>query len=219
VSGRPRRVGAAAIASAALILAALLGPPWPPAADASAALWQAHVADQANRLWLLAAAAETSVAAILFLAFLTGLPEHGLLARNDWPARFASACGILFVVSMTAAWAAWVSVPAGVQISGEPVPSGDIVRFLNDLGQAFIAFPAPLCAGAFAVALAVDGRRAGVLPRWLIVSGLVVGIVQIAGVLYFPLLLFLMWTALVGLVLLRRPSRNLVTAQPQEVAV
>jgi hypothetical protein len=106
-----------------------------------------------------------------------------------------------------------------VQISGEPVPSGDIVRFLNDLGQAFVAFPAPLCAGAFAVALAVDGRRTGAMPRWLAFTGLVVGIAQIGGVLYFPLLLFLLWTVLVGVVLALCSPGKPATAQPRAVAV
>jgi hypothetical protein len=212
-----RWVPVAGLGSSVLTLYALVGPPWPPSGDAAAAIWQAHVADQSNRLWLLGAAFATTVAGILFLAFMSGLGERGLLARRDWLAAFGYGCGLVFVVSIIAAWAAWVSIPAGVQISGEPVPSGELIRFFNDLGQTFVAFPAPLCAGGFAVALAIDAKRTSALPRWLSRSGFVVGIAQVAGILFFPLLLFPIWTALVGVVLLRSPSSGRRTSAHQEV--
>jgi len=199
-------VPVAGLGFSALTLFALVGPPWPPSGDAAAAIWQAHVADQSNRLWLLGAAFAMAVAGILFLSFMSGLGERGLLARRDWLAAFGNGCGVVFVVCIIAASSAWVSIPAGVQISGEPVPSGDLIRFFNDLGQAFIAFPAPLCAGGFVVALAADAKRSSALPRWLVRSGLVVGIGQLAGILFFPLLLFPIWTALVSVVLLRSES-------------
>jgi hypothetical protein len=212
-----RWVPVAGLGSSALTLYALVGPPWPPPGDAAAAIWQAQVADQSNRLWLLGAALAAIVAGILFLAFMSGLREYGLLAQWDWLAAFAYGCGLVFVVSIIAAWAAWVSIPAGVQISGEPVPSGELIRFFNDLGQAFVAFPAPLCAGGFAVALATDAQRTSGLPRWLSRSGFVVGIAQVAGILFFPLLLFPIWTALVGVVLVRSPSSGRRTSAHREV--
>jgi hypothetical protein len=121
-------------------------------------------------------------------------------------------------VSVIAAWAAWVSIPAGAQISGQPVPSGQLIRFLNDLGQAFATFPAPLCAAGFAVALATDAERTAVLPHWLSRSGLVVGIAQIARILLHPLRLFPIWTAFVGMILLRSTSSRRPTSLHRKVA-
>jgi hypothetical protein len=214
----PRWVGLAGLGFASLTIYALVGPPWPPSGDADAAIWQAHLADQSNRLGLLAAAMATVVAGILFLAFMSGLRTYGLLAQHDWLAAFGYGCGLVFVMSLIAAMAAWVSVPAGVQISGEPVPSGDLIRFFNDLGQAFVAFPAPLCAGGFAAALAMDARRSRALPAWLSSTGFVVGIAQFAGIFFFPLLLFPLWTALVSVALLRSPSSERHTSLRSEVA-
>jgi hypothetical protein len=72
-----RGAGVADVGFSVLTLNALLGSPRPPG-DAAAAIWQAHLADQSNRLWLLGAALATTVAAILFLAFMSGLREHRL---------------------------------------------------------------------------------------------------------------------------------------------
>lgn len=109
-------------------------------------------------------------------------------------------------MSVFATFCAWLTVPGGMQISGEPVPSGDLIRYFNDLGQTFLAIPIPLCAGAFAVAVAMDAGRTHVLPRWLATAGMVVGIAQLGGIFFFPLLLFPVWVATVAAVLLWQPS-------------
>jgi hypothetical protein len=188
---------AAGIGSAVLMLYALLGPPSPPAADAAPEIWRAQLADPANRLWLIAATIAATVAALLFLGFMAALRQRGVLGPV-----VGYGSGLLFVGCLLATFAVWVSVPAGIQISAEPVPDGDLIRFLNDLGQAFLAIPAPLCAGVFAVAVA---RSTGA-PRWLAASGYVVGVVQLVGILYFPFLLFPVWVGAVSLALLRRPA-------------
>ena len=213
-----RWVGGSGLGFSVLTLYALVGPPWPPPGDATATIWQAHLASQSNRLWLLGAALAATVAGILFLAFMSGLREHGIFAQPDWLGAFAHGCGVIFVVSIIAAWAAWASIPAGVQISGEPVPSGELIRFFNDLGQAHVAFPAPLFAGGFAIAAAIAAKRTSALPRWLSRSGFIVGVAQLAGSLFFPLLLFPIWIALVGVVLLARPSNGEPTGAGEEVA-
>jgi hypothetical protein len=197
---------AAGVASAALFLYALLGPPRPPEADAPAGVWQAHLANPGNRLWLLAGTLAATIAGVLFVAFMAGLRQRGLLARGDGLATLGYGCGLLFVMAVFATFCAWVAVPGGIQISGEPVPSGDLIRFFNDLGQAFLAIPAPLCAGAFAAAVATDAGRTHAIPRWLATVGMAVGIAQLAGIFFFPLLLFPAWVATVGAVLLWGPS-------------
>jgi hypothetical protein len=199
---------AAGVASAALLLYALLGPPWPPEGDAPAAVWQAHLANPGNRLWLLAGTLAATVAGVLFVTFMASLRQRGLLARGGGLATLGYGCGLLFVMSVFATFCAWVTVPAGIQISGEPVPSGELIRFFNDLGQAFLAIPAPLCAGAFAMAVATDAGRTHAIPQWLATAGIVVGIAQLGGIFFFPLLLFPAWVATVAAALLWAPSRH-----------
>jgi hypothetical protein len=199
---------AAGVASAVLLLYALLGPPRPPEGDAPADVWQAHLANPGNRLWLLMSTLAATIAGVLFVAFMASLRQRGMLARGDGLAVLGYGCGLLFVMAIFATFCAWVTAPAGIQISGEPIPSGDLIRFFNDLGQAFLAIPAPLCAGAFAVAVGTDAGRTHAIPHWLATAGMVVGVAQLGGIFFFPLLLFPAWVATVGATLFWAPSTH-----------
>jgi hypothetical protein len=207
---------AAGVGFAALTLYALLGPPKPPDPDASAAAWQAHLADAGNRGLLLASAVAATIAGVLFVMFMAGLRQRGLLAPSSALTTVGFGCGLLFVMNNFATWAAWVTVPAGIQISGEPMPDGDLIRFFNDLGQAFLAIPTPLCAGAFAVVITREAIRTGGMPRWLARTGTAVGLAQLAGILYFPFLSFPIWVGVAGIVLLRTPSPSDIDRHPTD---
>ena len=46
--------------------------------------------------------------------------------------------------------------------------------------------------------------RAALLPRWLVVTGYIVGVIVLLGGLFFiPLVLFVLWMLVVGIVMLR----------------
>jgi hypothetical protein len=196
----------AGIGFTVLAIYALVGPPWPPKGDAPALVWEAHLANAGNRLGMLASVMAATIAGVLFVAFMASLRARGVMAASNGLALLGYGSGLLFVMSIFAAFAAWASVPAGIQISGEPIPNGDLIRFFNDLGQAFVAIPAPLCAGTFALAVAADAGRTRALPQWLTRMAAVVGIAQAGGIFFFPFLLFPIWVATTGAVLLRRPS-------------
>jgi hypothetical protein len=201
----PQWAGLAGIGFGLLLLYALLGPPWPPDGNAPAAVWQAHLGSTAVRLELLAATLAATVAGLLFVTFMACLLQRGLLPARSAFASLGYGCGLLFVACIFAAFCAWVTIPGGIQISREPMPSGDLIRYFNDLGQAFITFPAPLCAGVFAIVVSRRIRATATIPRWLGSAGLLVGVAQLAGMFFFPLLLFPVWVGLVGAALARQP--------------
>ena len=88
------------------------------------------------------------------------------------------------------------------------MPSGELIRFTLDLGKAFIGLAVPLCVGMFAVAVGFANRSSHAMPRWLGISGIIVGIVElVGGVFFLPLVLFPIWIAAVSFALLAKPAR------------
>lgn len=54
--------------------------------------------------------------------------------------------------------------------------------------------------------------RAALLPRWLVVTGYVVGvIVFLGGLLFFPFILFLLWMRAIGIVMITRSGAAAAT--------
>jgi hypothetical protein len=72
-----------------------------------------------------------------------------------------------------------------------------------------LAFGALLLFGAGAgglliITTSIVSGRAALLPRWLVVTGYVLGvIVLLGGLLFFPIALFVLWILAMGVVMLR----------------
>lgn len=211
---------AAGIGFAVLMLYALLGPPSGPDQNAPDAVWEAYMADTSNQIWIFVEVGAGIIAGVLFVAFMAGLRQHGSLPPTAGRSVLGYGCGLLFAMSIFATFVAWGLVPAAVQIGGEPVPTAEFIRLSGDLGRGFIGLPAPLCAGVFAVAVGLDARTTHAVPRWLGIAGVVVGVVElVGGIFFFPLLLFPVWVAAVSVALLwRKSTRRPVTAAPNRSA-
>ncbi len=91
--------------------------------------------------------------------------------------------------------------------NGTPVPRGaDLARQLDGLGFGLLLVAGALTLALF-IALASNlARRDGTLPGWLTVAGYVVAVLQLAGALFFPFALALLWVLIVAIVLVRRPA-------------
>jgi len=210
----------AGLGFAILMLYALIGPPSGPDQNASDATWQSFIADGGNRIWIIAEVVAGTIAGVLFVVFMASLREHGLLSSTSGRSILGYGFGLLFVMSMFAAFAAWASVPASVAIGGEPVPTADVIRLSGDLGRAFISLPLSLSAGAFAIAMGFDARAARICPRWVATAGVVVGVVELLlGVNFFPLVLFPLWVAALSVALFRHsPARPAVATHTRSLA-
>jgi len=85
-----------------------------------------------------------------------------------------------------------------------PVPSGSLSQQLNGVGAGILVVPGALAAGVFVAIASYLARRGGVLPGWLTIAGYVVAVLQLAAVVFVPLLLVPLWVLVTSIVLLRR---------------
>src|SRR5262249_3491503 len=84
-------------------------------------------------------------------------------------------------------------------------------RMLNDLGYQCWVIGAVI--GAIVVwATSAVAIRAGVLPRWFGWVGIVVGVIQLAALFFFPILLWWLWILVASALLTWR--RDVVAAPP-----
>lgn len=148
-----------------------------------------------------------------FLVFLGAL--HRTLRRAEgpdgWLAATAFGAGIATVAVKVGSVA---PVMAAGARSDELTP--DLARTLNDLGGAAFVISG-YTSGIFVAAAAAAALATRVLPRWLAISGVVIGLLTVAagtaGIVYpggyvpVPFLLGLLWVLVTsGLLTLRRPT-------------
>ena len=89
--------------------------------------------------------------------------------------------------------------------AGMPLPRDpDLLRTSDALMFATLLLPGMLTAGLVAWCCA----RGGWLPRPLALSGHVVAVLSVAGLLLFPVILWLVWLLAVAVVLLRTTTRT-----------
>jgi hypothetical protein len=148
-----------------------------------------------------------ALAAVAFLIFLGILRERlrGAAAGSESLSTIAFASGIVFVTMLAAMTLGFGSVAASVTFGDAPVPrDADIMRTLTSVGFGALLVFGAASAGLLVVTTSIVGGRAALLPRWLVVTGYVVGvIVFLGGLLFFPIILFLLWMLAMGIVMLR----------------
>ncbi|HEX9236359.1 MAG TPA: hypothetical protein VF972_08770 [Actinomycetota bacterium] len=176
-----------------------------PDPNASTASFTAFVADSAKRHQAVAGMFLLALAALAFLWFVVGLHARLRSAEGE-PAqmsRLALASGIVYVVILSVAAATITVAPAGVVFGPTPVPNGDLIRELFQLGfvmlLVFGLIPVALLI-AITSALAIKKRA---LPGWLGPVGFVLAAVQLIAAPIFPAAFALpLWVLLVSIVLL-----------------
>ena len=202
--------GIAAIVFAVLFVVGFLLVSDTPEGDESNAEWLRYYADSDNRRMIVIGAFVLALGALAFLVFLGVLRER---LRNagpglEWVGTTAFASGLLFVAMLAVATLGTASVSASVEFGDAPVVrDADVLRTFESLGFGALVLFGSAAAGLLIVTTSVAGGRAGLLPRWLVVTGYVAGVIVILGGLFFiPLALFVLWMIAVGIVLLRRPA-------------
>jgi len=158
-------------------------------------------------------------AGILFLlAFLGSLRERLLAAEGEWGRLSALAFGAgiaslpLWGVSMLLANAA--SLTSGESSNFQLDPN--TYRLLST--TSYFAWVAALIVSAVVVwATSALVLRTGVLPRWYGLLGILVGIVQLFGLLLFPFLVWWLWIVVTAVLLVTR--RSLAPARAAQPAL
>jgi hypothetical protein len=114
----------------------------------------------------------------------------------------------VFAAMLAAAGLGAGSVAASVEFGDAPVPrDANILRTFDSLGFGALLLFGAATAGLLIITTSVVAGRAALLPRWLVVTGYVAGVIVLLGGLFFiPLILFVLWMIAVGIALLRRPA-------------
>jgi hypothetical protein len=203
--------GISGIVFAVLFVAGFLMSADTPDGDASNAEWRRYFLDSGNRRMLVIGSLVFAVAVLAFLLFLGVLRERLRNASpgGEWVPTVAFASGIVFVAMLAVFALGESSVAAGVQFGDNPVPrDADIMRTLTSIGFGAMLLFGAASAGLLILTASVAGGRAGLQPRWLVVTGYVVGVIVIVGgLIFFPMALFVLWVLAVSIVMLRGGAR------------
>src|SRR5437588_4048 len=112
--------------------------------------------------------------------------------------RWGGISGIVFVVLFVVGFLMTTDTPDGNASNRE------WLKYFRDSGNRRMLVFGAASAGLLVITTSVAGGRAGLLSRWLVVTGYVVGvIVIIGGLIFFPFVLFVLWVLAVSIVMLR----------------
>jgi hypothetical protein len=199
--------GIAAIVFAVLFVVGFLFVSDTPEGDESNLEWLRYYADSDNRRMIIIGAIVLALAALAFLVFLGVLRERlrNAGAGLEWIGTTAFASGLLFVAMLAVATLGTASVSASVEFGDAPVVrDADVLRTFESLGIGALVLFGAAAAGLLIITTSVVAGRAALLPRWLVVVGYIVGVIVLLGGLFFiPLVLFVLWMLVVGIVMLR----------------
>jgi hypothetical protein len=202
-----RAGGIAAIVFAVLFVVGFLFVSDTPEGDESNLKWLRYYADSDNRRMIIIGAIVLALAAVAFLVFLGVLRERlrGASAGAEWVGTTAFASGLLFVAMLGVATLGTASVSASIEFGDAPVVrDADVLRTFESLGIGALVLFGAAAAGLLIITTSVAAGRSALFPRWLVVAGYIAGVIVLLGGLFFlPLVLFVLWMLVVGIVMLR----------------
>jgi hypothetical protein len=186
-----------------------------PDGDASNLKWIRYYADSGNRRMVVIGVILLTLAAIAFLIFLGILREwlRGAAAGSTWIATVTFASGVVFVAMVGVFALGQGSVAASINFGDAPVPrDADIMRTFVSAGFGALLLFGATTAGLLTFTTSLLSGRAGLLPRWLVVSGYVAAvIVFFGGLLFLPFVLFVLWMLVTGIVMIARSRATAAT--------
>ena len=152
---------------------------------------------------------------IAFLWFVAAVRNRIGANEDRFFATVFLAGGILFVALLFAASAVASSLVVGVRYLDQQPPTAAENELLRALAYTFLFVYAIRAAAVFMIVSSTIGLRTRTLPRWLVLLGYIVALVQLFSVSYSRGFVFIFpaWVAVVSLELLRR-ARSERTAAP-----
>jgi hypothetical protein len=163
--------------------------------------WERWWMDSGHRVSAIIGAYLMVLGLLAFAWFMWSL--HRRLVEGGPMVSFGSLfVGVALVSTMVRA-----TIPGAKQFGSTPLPAGDFARQFDQIGFGLLLVAGALSAGAFTAVASFFARHDAILPGWLTMAGYVVAVLQLAGALFFPFVLFLLWVLVVSIVLIRRESR------------
>jgi len=175
--------------------------------------WVSELSQSDHRVGILVSAYLLIVAAIAFVWFANGLREW--LAASPGAGRAISSLGVLGAGAISvAALVGGAGIAGAVEFGENPLPqNGDAIRVVAELFFPFLFVVFGLVSAAIIGTLAVSAMRTGGVPRWLAYAGWLGVLGSIAGVIFIPFVLPLLWYLVVAIVGFARAGR-VAPAQP-----
>jgi len=175
--------------------------------------WVAELSGSGHRVGLLVSAYLLILAGLAFLWFTTGLRTW--LAPDLVMGRIISGLGVLGAGAMAAAAMSGAVVAGSVSFGNQPAPqNGDAIRLVMEPFFPFLFVVFGLVSAALIATVAVAITRTGILPRWVAYTGWIAVLASVAGVVFLPFVLVLLWYLALSIVGLTR-----ATPAPAVVAV
>jgi hypothetical protein len=173
----------------------------------STAKWISYYAKSGNRTQLIITAYLLLVAALAFLAFVMSLRNklRPLEGEGHAYSTLIMASGILFIGAIFVAGSCIAAVPAGITFGSNPVPGGDVDRFIPQLGYGILLVPGMFSLAVLIACTSVASLRLGVLPQWVAWLGFVATVAALFAAAFFPLFVPLLWVLVASIVLILRP--------------
>jgi hypothetical protein len=155
-----------------------------PDTDESNAAWVRYFADSDNRRMIVIGVIIWALAVLAFLVFLGVLCEQLRNASpgSEWISTVAFASGLVFAAMLAVAGLGAGSVPASIEFGDNPVVrDADVIRTLDSLGFGALLVFGAATAGLLILTSSIVAGRTALLPRWLVITGYVVGVIVILG--------------------------------------
>jgi hypothetical protein len=178
-----------------------------PEADASDAKWLAYWQDSGHRTAGILASLAVLLSAVGFLWLVGAIRRR--LPVDAVGADAAYAGGIAYGAVLLMAGFGRGVIPVGKSLVVVPIPqNADLLRLADGMYFGVIFLVLPYAIAAFLIPLFFALRGSTVLPGWVGIYGLVVGIIALSGPFLFvvPHILFLIWVLIVSVLLLTRGS-------------
>jgi hypothetical protein len=189
--------------------------------------WEADATDQGildwygesgNRFRQLGGAYLTALAAVAFVVFSTYLAR---LIPRAAVGQVVRSLGVLFAGTLAIAVGAIATVAGSVEFGEADAPAqadnAEILVLIEGIGFGTALLVGGMAVGAAIIAASYGLRETGTLPPWLIVAGYVVGAtLVVAGTLYLPMALLVLWAGAVAITARDTAPRTIdVTARPE----
>jgi hypothetical protein len=170
--------------------------------------WTAHFEDSGNRVQVIVGSILLALSAFAFLGFFWALCER-LSSTEDGRLRLSSlarSSGTVFAVLVATTASVSGAVALGTELADAPLPSAEVMIQIESVGGAMFVIGGGFAASLLVAASSVVMLRGGALPTWLGWFGVVVAILLLLSVFFFPLLTFFVWVVIVSVAQLVRPE-------------
>jgi hypothetical protein len=168
------------------------------------ATWIAWFNDRSHQVQGIAGAIILSVAGILLLAFVAGVGERLMAARQGAPVthRFSQSAGVLAAGVLMISAVESAGIIGNIAFGSQPVPQdADIMR--SNFGGVFVALIATLLMACFITGSTIMAKRLGLFGSAMTTFSYVMAFLLLFGVLWFPMIALPLWMLVASIALLR----------------